>query len=80
MVPGVGTTSRSGSDEEKAARKGHGSVPAQQGPIPSTTAGKAMFQMLGVFAEFERGIIRERESMLLSRALGRWGRNLAGVG
>src|SRR3981189_2104976 len=24
------------------------------------TSGKAMFQMLGVFAEFERGIIRER--------------------
>jgi DNA invertase Pin-like site-specific DNA recombinase len=32
----------------------------QQGIDTSTTAGKAMFQMLGVFAEFERGIIRER--------------------
>ena len=32
----------------------------QQGLDTSTTAGKAMFQMLGVFAEFERGIIRER--------------------
>jgi DNA invertase Pin-like site-specific DNA recombinase len=31
----------------------------QQGLDTSTTAGKAMFQMLGVFAEFERGIIRE---------------------
>ena len=30
----------------------------QQGLDTSTTAGKAMFQMLGVFAEFERGIIR----------------------
>src|SRR4030088_5195 len=29
----------------------------QQGIDTSTTAGKAMFQMLGVFAEFERGII-----------------------
>jgi DNA invertase Pin-like site-specific DNA recombinase len=27
---------------------------------PGTTAGKAMFQMLGVFAEFDRGIIGER--------------------
>lgn len=32
----------------------------QQGLDTSTTAGKAMFQMLGVFAEFERDIIRER--------------------
>ena len=32
----------------------------QQGLDTSTTAGKAMFQMLGVFAEFERGIIKER--------------------
>src|ERR1700680_4838849 len=29
----------------------------QQGLDTSTTAGKAMFQMLGVFAEFARGII-----------------------
>ena len=33
-----------------------------------TTAGKAMFQMLGVFAEFERGIIRERVNAGLARA------------
>ena len=33
----------------------------QQGLDTSTAAGKAMFQMLGVFAEFERGIIREGE-------------------
>jgi DNA invertase Pin-like site-specific DNA recombinase len=34
----------------------------------STTAGKAMFQMLNVFAEFERGIIRERVNAGLARA------------
>jgi len=34
----------------------------------STTAGKAMFQMLGVFAEFKRGIIRERVNAGLARA------------
>lgn len=32
----------------------------QQGIDTMTPGGKAMFQMLGVFAEFERGIIRER--------------------
>src|SRR6267142_1506013 len=40
----------------------------QQGLDTSTTAGKAMFQMLGVFAEFERGIIRERVNAGLARA------------
>src|SRR6267154_1677927 len=40
----------------------------QQGLDTSTTAGKAMFQMLGVFAEFERGIIRERVLSGLARA------------
>ena len=40
----------------------------QQGIDTSTTAGKAMFQMLGVFAEFERGIIRERVHAGLARA------------
>jgi DNA invertase Pin-like site-specific DNA recombinase len=39
----------------------------QQGLDTSTTAGKAMFQMLGVFAEFERGIIRERVNAGLAR-------------
>src|ERR1700732_4760467 len=51
----------------------------QQGLDTSTTAGKAMFQMLGVFAEFERGIIRERVNAGLAR-LERRGRNSAGVG
>ena len=40
----------------------------QQGIDTSTTAGKATFQMLGVFAEFERGIIRERVNAGLARA------------
>jgi DNA invertase Pin-like site-specific DNA recombinase len=40
----------------------------QQGLDTSTTAGKAMFQMLGVFAEFEREIIRERVNAGLARA------------
>src|SRR6202162_5961322 len=40
----------------------------QQGLDTTTTAGKAMFQMLGVFAEFERGIIRERVNAGLARA------------
>jgi DNA invertase Pin-like site-specific DNA recombinase len=43
----------------------------QQGLDTSTTAGKAMFQMLGVFAEFERGIIRERVNAGLARARGK---------
>jgi DNA invertase Pin-like site-specific DNA recombinase len=40
----------------------------QHGLDTSTTAGKAMFQMLGVFAEFEGGIIRERVNAGLARA------------
>ena len=40
----------------------------QQGLDTSTSAGRAMFQMLGVFAEFERGIIRERVNAGLARA------------
>jgi len=40
----------------------------QQGIDTSTTAGKAMYQMLGVFSEFERGIIRERINAGLARA------------
>jgi DNA invertase Pin-like site-specific DNA recombinase len=33
-----------------------------------TPAGKAMFQMMGVFAEFERAIIQERVRAGLARA------------
>jgi DNA invertase Pin-like site-specific DNA recombinase len=40
----------------------------QQGLDTSTPAGKAMFQMLGVFAEFERAIIVERVHAGLRRA------------
>jgi DNA invertase Pin-like site-specific DNA recombinase len=40
----------------------------QQGLDTTTPAGTAMFQMLGVFAEFERGIIRERVLAGLARA------------
>lgn len=40
----------------------------QQGVNTTTPAGKAMFQMLGVFAEFERSMIQERVRSGLSRA------------
>lgn len=42
----------------------------QQGIDTTTPAGKAMFQMLGVFAEFERSMIRERVLAGLERARG----------
>jgi DNA invertase Pin-like site-specific DNA recombinase len=48
--------------------KGVGLFLHQQGLDTSTTAGKAMFQTLGVFAEFERRIIRERVNAGLARA------------
>ena len=40
----------------------------QQGIDTTTPAGKAMFQMMGVFAEFERAIICERVNAGLARA------------
>ena len=40
----------------------------QQGIDTTTPAGKAMFQMMGVFAEFERTMIQERVKAGLSRA------------
>ncbi len=40
----------------------------QQGVDTTTPAGKAMFQMLGVFAEFERAMIQERVKAGLERA------------
>ena len=40
----------------------------QQGIDTTTPAGKMMFQMLGVFAEFERAMIKERINAGLSRA------------
>ena len=48
--------------------KGVGLFLHQQGLDTSTTEGKAMFRMLGVFAEFERSIIRERVNTGLARA------------
>ena len=40
----------------------------QQGIDTTTPAGKALFQMVGVFAEFERAMIRERVMAGLARA------------
>jgi DNA invertase Pin-like site-specific DNA recombinase len=40
----------------------------RQGVDTSTPAGKALFQMLGVFAEFERAIIQERIHAGIARA------------
>ena len=40
----------------------------QQGLDTTTPAGKAMFQMMGVFAEFERSMLRERVNAGLARA------------
>jgi DNA invertase Pin-like site-specific DNA recombinase len=40
----------------------------QQGLDTTTPSGKAMFQMLGVFAEFERAMIQERVKAGLDRA------------
>ncbi len=50
----------------------------QQGIDTTTPAGKAMFQMMGVFAEFERAMIAERVKAGVARKRseqgGRWGR------
>jgi DNA invertase Pin-like site-specific DNA recombinase len=40
----------------------------QQAIDTTTPSGRAMFQMLGVFAEFERAMIRERVNAGLARA------------
>jgi DNA invertase Pin-like site-specific DNA recombinase len=40
----------------------------QQGIDTTSPAGKAMFQMMGVFAEFERSMIRERVNAGIARA------------
>jgi DNA invertase Pin-like site-specific DNA recombinase len=40
----------------------------QQGLDTSTPSGRAMYQTMGVFAEFERAIIRERVMSGLARA------------
>lgn len=43
-------------------------ISSAKGRDTSTPAGKALFQMLGVFAEFERSMIRERVMAGLKRA------------
>lgn len=48
--------------------KGVGLYLHQRGIDTTTPAGKALFQMLGVFAEFERAIIRDRVMAGLARA------------
>ena len=42
----------------------------QQGLDTTTPAGKALFQMMGVFAEFERAMIQERVRAGVKRAKG----------
>ena len=49
--------------------KGVGLYLHQQGIDTTTPAGKAMLQMMGVFAEFERSIIQERVRAGLKRAV-----------
>ena len=41
----------------------------QQGVDTTTPGGKALFQMMGVFAEFERAMIQERVKSGLERAM-----------
>ena len=48
--------------------KGIGLYLHQQGVDTTTPGGKALFQMVGVFAEFERAIIQERIKAGLARA------------
>ena len=48
----------------------------QQGLDTTTPAGKALFQMMGVFAEFERAMIAERVRAGLARARGEGKRRL----
>ncbi len=52
----------------------------QQGLDTTTPAGRAMFQMLGVFAEFEREIIRERVNAGMARARERGTRSGRAIG
>jgi DNA invertase Pin-like site-specific DNA recombinase len=54
------------SEEEWRLRRGQ--YLHQQGIDTTTPAGKALFQMLGVFAEFERAMIRGRVMVGLARA------------
>ena len=53
---------------EELKAKGIGLYLHQEGIDTSTPGGKALFQMAGVFAEFERAVIRERVLAGLARA------------
>jgi DNA invertase Pin-like site-specific DNA recombinase len=46
----------------------HSGTEQGKGSVRATPSGKAMFQMLGVFAEFERAVIQERVRAGLARA------------
>src|SRR5437763_9096416 len=46
----------------------HSARPGGRGLDTTTPAGKAMFQMMGVFAEFERAMIAERVRAGMARA------------
>ena len=52
----------------------------QQGLDTTTPAGKAMFQMMGVFAEFERSMIRERVISGMARAKAKGTRSGKAIG
>jgi hypothetical protein len=62
-APRIVSESRRGT-RVQGARHAHRLIPASAGP-----AGKAMFQMMGVFAEFERAMIQERVRAGLKRAV-----------
>jgi DNA invertase Pin-like site-specific DNA recombinase len=51
-------------------------VPSGQGVDTTTPGGKALFQMMAVFAEFERAMIRERSAPAWTRR----GRSASGSG
>jgi DNA invertase Pin-like site-specific DNA recombinase len=55
-----------GTSMSEWSQRGNG-VYLQQGLDTTTPSGKAMFQMMGVFAEFERAIIQERVRAGLAR-------------
>jgi DNA invertase Pin-like site-specific DNA recombinase len=61
-------SSRERDPGNRRARNAAASALHQQGIDTTTPAGKVLFQMLGVFAEFERAMIRERVMAGLGRA------------
>jgi DNA invertase Pin-like site-specific DNA recombinase len=52
----------------------------QQGINTTTPAGKALFGMMGVFAEFERGMIQERVRAGMARTKARGTRSGRAIG